>query len=271
MSEHIEYHRFPRGEACTYEGCPAKRYYIADGKRFCNHGHEQEGFRQIQQDEDNFNSQGRITRRKREEKEHVERVFSGREAAQLFLQCYQLVLWKQVKWLIDMKGLPDELETVVRDLWSVRLRGVKSLGVEDGGAGGRETVGFSSQSDWEGTGTETDGMESSGGPGRRHRRKSRQESMPRLVDSLALCYLGTLLMRLPITLGEFHHWAGQEDIIFVRAVGSYATLYLAPSIIKSLTEPFADQRNTEGNERQAASSLFCGAGVTISLETGCSP
>jgi RNA polymerase I-specific transcription initiation factor RRN7 len=218
MSEHIEYHKFPRSERCTYEGCPAKRYYIADGKRFCNRGHEQEGFLQVQQDEDDFNSQGRITRRKREEKERVERVLSGREATQLFLQCYQLVLWKQVKWLIDMKGLPSELETVVRDLWSVRLRGVRSLGEEDVGTGSRETVGFSSQSEWEATETDTDGIDSTGGTGRRNKRKAKQESTPKLIDSLALCYLGTLLMRLPVTLGEFHHWAEQEDIIFVRAV-----------------------------------------------------
>jgi RNA polymerase I-specific transcription initiation factor RRN7 len=249
MSEHIEYHRFPRGEACTYEGCPAKRYYVADGKRFCNRGHEQEGFRQVQQDEDDFNSQGRITRRKREEKERVEKVFRGREATQLFLQCYQLVLWKQVKWLIDVKGLPDELETVVRDLWSVRLRAVKSLGEEDAGAGGSETVGFTSQSDWEGTGTDTDGIESSGGVGRRSRKKARQEGLPRLVDTLALCYLGTLLLRLPVTLGEFHRWVEQEDIIFVQAVRSCATLYLRRSIIKPYPELYADQRNTEGNER----------------------
>lgn len=240
MPEHIEYHRFPRGEACTYEGCPAKRYYIADGKRFCNRGHEQEGFRQVQQDEDDFNSQGRITRRKREEKERVERVFSGREATQLFLQCYQLVLWKQVKWLIDVKGLPSELETVVRDLWSVRLRGVKSLGEEDVGAGGSEIVGFSSKSEWEGTGTDTDGVESSRGAGRGNRKNARQEGIPRLIDSLALCYLGTLLMRLPVTLGEFHRWAEQEDIIFVRAVGSYTTLLLGSSIVKLYTEPSAD-------------------------------
>lgn len=226
MSEHIEYHRFPRGERCTYEGCPAKRYYIADGKRFCNRGHEQEGFRQVQQDEDDFNTQGRITRRKREEKERVERVLSGREATQLFLQCYQLVLWKQVKWLIDVKGLPGELETVVRDLWSVRLRGVKSLGEEGVGAGGSETVGFSSQSEWERTGTDTDGMESSGRAGRRNIKKARLEGLPRLIDSLGLCYLGTLLMRLPITLGDFYRWAEQEDIIFVRVVGSYAALFL---------------------------------------------
>ncbi len=266
MSEHIEYQKFPRGERCTYEGCPAKRYYIADGKRFCNRGHEQEGFLQVQQDEDDFNSQGRITRRKREEKERVQRVFSGRDATQLFLQCYQLVLWKQVKWLIEMKGLPSELETVVRDLWSVRLRGVKSLGEEDIGTGGSETVGFSSQSDWKATGSDTDRIDSSRGPDRRNRKKTRIEGIPRLIDSLALCYLGALLMRLPVTLGKFHRWAEQEEIIFVRAVNVICCSGLFDH--NANTNRFPDQRNPKRDERQIASSLFCGTRVPISLEKG---
>lgn len=248
MSEHIEYHRFPRGESCTYEGCPARRYYIADGKRFCRRGHEQEGFQQVQQDEDDFNSQGRITRKKREEKERVHRVFSGREAAQLFLQCYQLILWKQVKWLIDVKRFPSDLETVVRDLWSVRLRSVKALGEGNGGIGSGREGGFSSQSDWETTETDTDGMESSRVTNRRSRKTVRHEGMPKLIDSLALCYLGTLLMRLPVTLGEFQRWTEQEDLIFVRAV-CFVLLdiqyYLLPVFH---TNWLRDQRSTKGNE-----------------------
>jgi RNA polymerase I-specific transcription initiation factor RRN7 len=29
---------------------------------------------------------------------------------------------------------------------------------------------------------------------------------PRLVDTVALCYLGALLMRLPISVGDFHRY-----------------------------------------------------------------
>jgi RNA polymerase I-specific transcription initiation factor RRN7 len=249
MSEQIEYHRFPRGERCTYEGCPAKRYYVADGKRFCNRGHEQEGFQQVQQDEDDFNSQGRITRRKREEKECVQRILSGREATQLFLECYQLILWKQVKWLIDVKGLPSELETVVRDLWSVRLRSVKALADEETGIGSGGEGGFSSQSDWDGTGTDTDGMESGGGMSKRDRKTARHEGMPKLLDSMALCYLGTLLMRLPVTLGEFHRWAEREDLTFVRAVCSLILYHSKLSSFDFHADKLLDQRDPKGNER----------------------
>jgi RNA polymerase I-specific transcription initiation factor RRN7 len=200
MSEPIEYHKFRRGESCTYGGCPEKRYYIADGKRFCKRGHEQEGYRQIQADEDDFNTQGRVTRKKREERERVERVFSGRDALELYLQCYMLVLRKQIWWLVKEKGLPLELETVVRDLFSVRLRDVRALGKEGVGVGSAENVGFSSQS-------QADDV-----------KVAKDSRTPKLIDSLGLCYLGILSLRRGVTLGELHRWAAREEIVFLRAV-----------------------------------------------------
>lgn len=37
-------------------------------------------------------------------------VLRGRRGFELFLQCYQLILQKQVHWLINEKGFPAELE-----------------------------------------------------------------------------------------------------------------------------------------------------------------
>jgi RNA polymerase I-specific transcription initiation factor RRN7 len=260
MSEHIEYHRFRRGEACTYEGCPAKRYYIADGRRFCRLGHEQEGYRQVQQDEDDFNSQGRVTRKKREERERVEKVFRGRQASELYLQCFQLVLWKQVRWLIDVKGLPEEFETVVRDLWAVRLRGVKALGDEGSGSasGGEGTAGgFSSQSEWDGAGTDTEGLESEGESTRRKRKAVRDGGMPKLVDSLGFCYLGILLMRLPVSLGDLHGWAEREEILFLRVVCFFIYVFqgIHTPVMMWMTNAdyFLDQRDPKRNESSITS------------------
>lgn len=42
MSSHVEYIRFRRPDACTEEGCRAKKYYIESGKKYCSRGHEQE-------------------------------------------------------------------------------------------------------------------------------------------------------------------------------------------------------------------------------------
>ena len=41
MSSRVEYQRFRRGEHCTEEGCRSRKYYIEDGKKFCQKGHEQ--------------------------------------------------------------------------------------------------------------------------------------------------------------------------------------------------------------------------------------
>ncbi len=41
MAPHVETVRFRRGETCTEDGCPAKKYYIENGKKTCTNGHEQ--------------------------------------------------------------------------------------------------------------------------------------------------------------------------------------------------------------------------------------
>lgn len=224
MSGAIEYHKFPRGENCTSEGCRSRRYYVLDGARFCKtNGHKQEGYTQIAADEDDFNTQGRKTRKKREEKERVEVIFSGREATELFLQCWQLILWKQVEWLVRVKGMPEELETVVRDLWSVRLRAVTGLGDDETSSASDRAVGFSSTSEAE---TESDGMITASELGRRKRKRGRirAKGVPKLIDTLGLCYLGMLLMRLPVSLGDFQRWTEKEEIIFLRAVSIAVSL-----------------------------------------------
>jgi RNA polymerase I-specific transcription initiation factor RRN7 len=248
MSEAIEYHRFPRGDHCTFPGCPAKRYYIDSGKRICRLGHEQEGFRQVQSDEDDFGTQGKVTRRKREEKEKVQKTAKGKEARVLFVCCWQLVLWKQVHWLIKQRGCPEELEVVVRDLWAVRLRDVKGVGGDDGREGDSEwELGFSSQTEWE-TGTETEGRESGTEMERRRRKAEMDRGMPKLIDSLSLCYLGILLMRLPIGLGELHRWAVQEEILYFRAVCSDYLIVCMTFLELFISNKFQDQRGPKGYE-----------------------
>lgn len=48
--------------------------------------------------------------------------FTGTKAFEHYLLCIQLVLRKQLRWLIDIQKLPEELETVVRDLFALRLQ-----------------------------------------------------------------------------------------------------------------------------------------------------
>ncbi|KAH8659085.1 hypothetical protein BGZ60DRAFT_414514 [Tricladium varicosporioides] len=218
MASQIEHHKFPRNESCTEEGCRARKYYIEDGKKFCQRGHEQIGFTQTQQDEDDWSNQGRKTRKKREHIERAQRILRGRDAVSLYLECYQLILWKQCHWLVHTKRFPPELEVVVRDLWSLRGSDLLKYGESKSDFGSdTATMVFSSQS--EGEGTDTDGTDGRSISSRRSRRSVQSsEKLPRLIETLGLCYLGTLLMRLPSSLGDFYKWAMHGEIIYMRAI-----------------------------------------------------
>lgn len=170
-------------------------------------------------------TQGRKTRRKRERQEKVSVVSHGHTATHLYLQSYQLILWKQCHALIHTIGLPSELETVVKDLWALRLQLVKQ---KAGDATSDGTIVFSSQpvSD-----AGTDNNEESIG----RKWKVRGKGMPTLIETLGLLYFGIVLLRLPVSMGEIHRyddenlntgersnaahsWAIREDIPYIRAV-----------------------------------------------------
>lgn len=154
----------------------------------------------------------------RQQKERVETILSGTEARELYLECYQLILWKQCHWLVNVKGFPKELETVVRDLWGLRLGIFQKVGEEKGGYGsGTGTTMFSSMS--EGENSDTDGTGAKSFSSRRSRKSMiSEEKLPRLAETVGLCYLGTVLLRLPTSLGEFYKWASHDEIVYTRAV-----------------------------------------------------
>lgn len=214
MDSSIDFHKFSKGETCTTTGCRSRYYYIQDGKRVCkSHGHVQEGFTQVAADEDDFNTEGRKTRKRRKEAAATGIIYDGIEAIKLYAQCWQVVLRKQAMWLISARGMPPELETVIRDLWAVRIRNIRGVG--EGERDARDGSGFSSTSEGE-TEAEDDGvgMEMS----RRHRKIARENGLPKLIESLALCYMATLLLRLPVSVGDLQKWAEQHEIPYFRVV-----------------------------------------------------
>lgn len=54
--------------------------------------------------------------------------------------------------------------------------------------------------------------------GGRKKSKGLAKPMPTLIQTLGLLYLGMILLRLPISMGEVHRWALREDIPYVRAI-----------------------------------------------------
>ena len=245
MEERSEVRRLPRGERCSQ--CGDRKYYLENGMRFCaSNGHEIEvrlqnshdmeyidltwadqGFVQFDiGDEEDSGKLGAVAKREKEIREKEKRQLTGLEGKSLFLEALQLVLRSELMWLIREKGHKEELETVVRDLWDLRIRGFSSLVPEENTGEGELEV-FSSQPLSDGTAGEV-------------RPKGRLLSwnpdqisswpMPRMVETLSLCYLGCLLLRIPTRIGEFVRWANSGNIPYQRVV----RLCYLPSALRKL-------------------------------------
>ncbi|KAI9663063.1 MAG: Pol I core factor CF [Bathelium mastoideum] len=122
-----------------------------------------------------------------------------------------LILWKQASWLVNVKGLPKEFEVVVRDIWALRLQ--KLAGridleeEEDDATGTSSSQLYSASADSEAEGREE--------PARRH-----LSDIPSLLETLASCYLGIVLLRLPISPGDIQYWAASGALLYNRALAA---------------------------------------------------
>ncbi|KAL5609860.1 hypothetical protein FOVSG1_004541 [Fusarium oxysporum f. sp. vasinfectum] len=215
MDERRDLRKFPRGERCPE--CGARRWYLENGLRFCFNGHQVEGFIQFDIGDDVDAGQlGKKTKKDKEVKEKELRHLTGQAGKNLFLECLQLVLRQQLLWLVQSKGHREELETVVRDLWDLRIRGSGALlAEEETQQTGDGLAIFSSQP----TGTENDDMPKK--QGARARSWNPEDNpdwpVPRMIETLALCYLGCLLLRIPTTVGELCAWANSGRIPYKRS------------------------------------------------------
>ncbi|KAJ5367648.1 hypothetical protein N7541_001589 [Penicillium brevicompactum] len=184
---------------CGQEGCRERRYYIDNGLWYCRRGHLQEGV-QVAEDGDDFGNLGKVHRVRKEIQERSTKTFHGRPAWTLFLQIYQLILWKQSHSLVHDHGFPEELAIVVRDLWALRLPDFKlkitESNEDDGGDSEREV--FSSQA------AQSDDSEVGFKP------HSRYVEWPRLIDAAGLCYLAALIMRVPICVNDFYEYVYRD-------------------------------------------------------------
>ncbi|KAE9988820.1 hypothetical protein EG328_007424 [Venturia inaequalis] len=199
-------------DGCVDDTCSSKRIRTEDsGHIYCDRGHFQ-GIATVNRDEDEFEgaSHGRTSRRRKEEKEKVLKHLTGKPAFELYLLCYQLILRKQVWWLIHEKEMPAELEVIVHDLWALRMQNLpQRMSFDSLHDSDSQSQLFSSQSeDTSGETTATDFTT----------RAAQSVSTPTLVQSLALCYMGIWLLRLPVTLGDLIKWVKQGELLYFRAI-----------------------------------------------------
>ncbi|CAI7621081.1 unnamed protein product [Penicillium glandicola] len=195
---------------CGQEGCRETRYYLDNGLWYCRRGHLQEGV-QIAEDGDDFGNLGKTHRLKKEIREKTSKTLRGRPAYTLFLQIYQLILWKQCHVLVHDHGFPEEFEVVVRDLWALRLQDfeMRITDAAEDDDDDTEPEQFSSQP------AEKDESREMG-----FRPNSRYLEWPRLIDSIALCYLAAFLMRLPVCVVDFHDMIMRQEIPYARVLAT---------------------------------------------------
>ncbi|BCR84176.1 TFIIB-type zinc finger domain-containing protein [Aspergillus chevalieri] len=192
---------------CGQEGCRERRYYLDNGLWFCRRGHQQEG-RQVEEDPEDYGVQGRTHRVKKDVVEKSQKTYRGQRAYSLFLQIYQLILWKQSHALVHDRGFPAQFENVIRDLWALRLEGFSSkINTNMSETETEEPEVFSSQA------ADTDDESD-----KAFKPSGKRVQWPRLVDSIALCYMGALLMRLPIGIADFHRMVMQGDVPYLRII-----------------------------------------------------
>ncbi|RYP91371.1 hypothetical protein DL770_002511 [Monosporascus sp. CRB-9-2] len=218
-----KYHKFRGGERC--DECGARQWYAENALRYCRNGHRLEGFAAHEEDEDAFGTQGRVARRKRERRARAAVKLRGQPGRELYLEVLQLVLRRLVRALVGDSdgalGLPPDLEDVVRSLWVLRIRNLP-LRVEGERSGGAaiDTEGDDGVSTGE-TDTDNVGSDASTATARTWESDARRRwKLPKLVDALALCYLGCLIRRLPVTTADFHWWAQRGDIEFLSAINT---------------------------------------------------
>ncbi|KAF1992366.1 hypothetical protein K402DRAFT_321291 [Aulographum hederae CBS 113979] len=200
------------GPRCGEDNCSSRRYHLDSGSWWCERGHRSYQLDVKGVDDDGFTGgQNVVTATKRKEKqERVQTLFTGGKKIELYLQCYQFVLRQQCWALIHEKGLPAELETVVHDLWVLRLQNFSGLLQRSDLEDSVKAQEFSTQSDAEDEEKNKYGL-------RRQTAWTHPESLPNLIQTLALCYLSSVILRFPLLIGDLVRWANAGEIVYMTA------------------------------------------------------
>ncbi|KAK9424967.1 hypothetical protein SUNI508_13288 [Seiridium unicorne] len=218
MAGSSSYHKMRPSERC--DQCPTRHWYEQEGLRFCRNGHQLEGFAAHEAGEDEYNSTGRVTRKRKEKKKNEGLKLEGSAARKLYLQALQYVLRRQVDWLRKV-GLKLEesdgriYEELVKELWGLvcGMPGVmdNELGEQTEGSGTEDVLTSGSEPE----NSEAEGSISSSRNGWLGKAGNK---LPSLAHTLTLCYLACVILKQPVTTADFHGWAQRGEIEYLTAL-----------------------------------------------------
>jgi len=150
--------------------------------------------------------------------------------------------------MIEQRHHPWALEATVKDLWDLRLRSC----TDDDTYRREEGIGPTFHSSQDGIslhdngslGTEANSWDADVGVDWRG---------PRVLDTLSVCYLGCLLLRLPTTVGDIVSWANSGDMPYKQAVSTH--LHSAACMDVAANYPVV-RDSPSGGALQASDALY---------------
>lgn len=110
------------------------------------------------------------------------------------------------------KGLPEELEFIVFDLWALRIAQFGNRIASDNNHDSQQSQVFNTLE------TDDDTDDARGTLRTPKGRDRKLSGVPNLIDGLALCYLGILTLRLPITPGDIYEWVTEGKLAYGGAI-----------------------------------------------------
>ncbi|ODQ81493.1 hypothetical protein BABINDRAFT_159773 [Babjeviella inositovora NRRL Y-12698] len=194
-----------RGPACGVDNCRSRLWRSSDGHKICQYGHVRDGAVEYNDDDDEFVQTRRLNIHNAKHaarltqisqlnalKEAKKKKFFGMRGKELFLRCFQIVLKRQVQWLVREKALPQALEPTVKQIWCEYLG---SFMVSQ-------------------PGTETDETESLS----TEEPEADLKSLPKFLHTLVICYLACVRLKVPVYLNDFIMWASSNKIPYMKII-----------------------------------------------------
>jgi len=102
----------------------------------------------------------------------------------------------------------DQHQVVIKDIWRLRLHLLHDV-LEDKDEQTATQTFFSSQ--------QADGGEETDQEDTRRAKLRIREKAPKLIESVIICYLGLLLLRLPVLSSDIRGWVAREDFAYLNA------------------------------------------------------
>jgi RNA polymerase I-specific transcription initiation factor RRN7 len=202
-------------EASNSNACPVCKATIwidnEDGRWRCEKcGHVSDSIRNDIEDDNDFNSKGRVHKKKKERtaKKAPPYYTQEWERKKFLVYAHQLILRKQIWWLVHELGLPEELEEIVRSLWEMRI----NVLADQIGASVEDLV-FSSQARKAVLDSDNDDEEVKA----KFTKPLPLKEMPKLIDTLGIIYLGMYILRLPVFLGDLLMWVNTGNLLYTHA------------------------------------------------------